>query len=258
LVFRGDLNPTLEFRFRFVDCSKLPGNLLTSIFGHMEVCSAIDRMNGEDSVGMKKLKLDRIISLATLASSLVAIILVLKRPQPVSQPIPPAIAKVKAESFEEKIEQVEQPRQAGQPPAEVRLNAEEVSAALGQAVQASAVLATGVPSALPSSPDAPFAPGQPKIKDYQVSFEGDIARGQFVTEIGGKDIYVTLAGHIGSQDGYATFDPTEFKVGDLEIPTSLVSSALEKRLAEERDRLKLPDDVGSVKVENGELVMTQK
>ncbi|HXX28742.1 MAG TPA: hypothetical protein VEI99_09750 [Terriglobales bacterium] len=209
---------------------------------------------------MKKWKLDRIISLATLASSLIAIILVLKRPQPVSQPISLAVAKAKAESFQEKIEQLEQPRPAGQPPAEVRLNAEEVSAALAQAAGAlsTTVPASGLPSPVPSSPDAPFAAGQPEIKDYQVNFDGDLARGQFVAQIGGKDVYVTLAGHLGSKDGYATFDPTEFKVGDLDIPTSLVSGALEKRLAEQRDRLKLPDDVGGIKVENGELVVTQK
>jgi hypothetical protein len=209
---------------------------------------------------MKKWKLDRVISLATLASSLIAIILVLKRPQPVSEPIPPAIVKAKAASFQEKIEQLEQPRPAGQPPAEVRLDAEEVSAALAQAAGASSatIPATGLPSAVPSSPDAPFAPGQPEIKDYQVSFNGDIARGQFVAQIGGKDVYVTLAGHLGSKEGYATFDPTEFKVGDLDVPASLVNGALQKRLAEERDRLKLPDDVGSIKVENGELVVTQK
>jgi len=209
---------------------------------------------------MKKWKVDRIISVATLASSLLAIILVLKRPQPVSQPIPAAVAKAKAESFQEKIEQLDQPRPAGQPPAEVRFNAEEVSSALAQATGAlsTSIPATGLPSSVPSSPDAPLAAGQPEIKDYQVSFDGDLARGQFVAQIGGKDVYVTLAGHLASKDGYATFDPTEFKVGDLDIPASLVSGALQKRLAKERDRLKLPDDVGSIKVENGQLVVTQK
>jgi len=33
---------------------------------------------------------------------------------------------------------------------------------------------------------------------------------------------------------------------------------LQKKLAEQHDRLKLPDGVGGMKVENGELVMTQK
>ena len=82
--------------------------------------------------------------------------------------------------------------------------------------------------------------------------------GQFLTHIAGKDVWVTLSGHLGSKDGYATFDPTEFKVGDLNVPVSLVNDALQKKLGEQRDRLKLPDNVGGMKVENGELVMTQK
>ena len=101
-------------------------------------------------------------------------------------------------------------------------------------------------------------PGEVEVKGYQVKLEGDIARGQFLTQIAGKDIYVTLAGHLGSQDGYVTFDPTEFKVGDLSIPVSLVNSALLRKLAEQREQLKLPEGIVSLRVENGELVITQK
>ncbi|HXZ32120.1 MAG TPA: hypothetical protein VEH30_07555 [Terriglobales bacterium] len=210
---------------------------------------------------MKKWKLDRIISIATLASSLIAIVLVLKKPQPVSYPIPVAVAAAKAESFQQKVQQLDQPRQAGQAPAEVHLNSEEVSAALAQAagtLSSTQFVSSSLPTTVPSSPDAQIGPGQPEVKDYQVSFDGDVARGQFVTQIGGKDVYVTLAGHLGSKDGYATFDPTEFKVGDLDIPVSLVNGTLQKKLDEQRDRLKLPDDVQAIKVENGELVMTGK
>ncbi len=210
---------------------------------------------------MKKWKLDRIISIITVVSSVITVVLVLKRPQPVSRPLPPAVAAVKAEAFQEKLQQFAQPKQPGEAPAELRLSSDEVSAALAQAtatVPASAAQAGGVPTSVPSSPDAVIAPGQPEVKDYQVNFDGDVARGQFVTQIGGKDVYVTLAGHLGSKDGYATFDPTEFKVGDLNIPISLINEVLQKKLTEQRDRLKLPDNIDSMKVENGELVMTQK
>lgn len=215
-----------------------------------------------------KIKLDRIISIATLCASLVAIFLVLKKPQPVAPAQPAAAVAANAASFQQKIEQLEQPKQEGQPPAEVRLNSGEVSAALAQAAGAipAAALAQPAPAqAIPANPkpaelsaDTPIAPGQPNIKDYQVNFDGDVARGQFLTQIGGKDVYVTVAGHLASQDGYATFEPTEFKVGDLNVPVSLVNGALQKKLTEQRDRLKLPDSVGDIKVENGELVVTQK
>jgi len=88
--------------------------------------------------------------------------------------------------------------------------------------------------------------------------DGDIVRGQFLTQIAGRDVYVTLGGHLGAKDGYATFDATEAKIGDLSIPTSLVNEALQKKLLDQRDQLKLPDNVKDVRVENGELVLVPK
>jgi hypothetical protein len=224
-----------------------------------------------------KWKLDRIISVATLAASLIAIFLVLKKPQPVAPAQSPAAAAANVQSLENKLEQLEQPKNPGDAPAQVRFSSDEITAALAQAaavlpatMPASAAMASGtnpaaagqsspgLPTSVPSSPDAAIGEGEPEVKDYKVNFDGDVARGQFVTQIGGKDVYVTLAGHLGSKDGYATFEPTEFKVGDLNVPVSLVSGALQKKLSEQRDRLKLPNDVGDIKVENGQLVATQK
>jgi hypothetical protein len=115
-------------------------------------------------------------------------------------------------------------------------------------------------SSTPSSPGgAPEFPGAvPNIKDYQVSMDGDIVRGQFLTQIAGKDVYLTLAGHLGAKDGYATFEATEVKLGDLSVPVSLVNDALQKKLAEQHDQLKLPNNVKDLKVENGELVFVEK
>jgi hypothetical protein len=207
---------------------------------------------------MKKWKLDRIISVATLVTSVIALFLVLKKPAPVAVPQPAAAAAVNAQSFQDKIQQLDQPKTVGQAPAEVRINSDEVSAAIAQAAGQIPMAAASQALSNMASPEAAVAPGQPEVKDYQVRFDGDIAHGQFLTQIAGKDVWVTLAGHLGSKDGYATFDPTEFKVGDLNVPVSLVNDALQKKLSEQKDRLKLPDNVGGMKVENGELVMTQK
>src|SRR6202008_830795 len=54
---------------------------------------------------MKKFKLDRIISLATLVASLVAIVLVLKKPAPVARPQAPAAIAEHAQSFDQKMAQ---------------------------------------------------------------------------------------------------------------------------------------------------------
>ena len=209
-----------------------------------------------------KLKFDRIISIVTLVASVIAIVLVVERPAPVSHGQDPAAIAQHAQSFDQKMAEFEQathPRGSGSatfatdtanPKAEVRLSSDEVSAVLAQSIGN-----TGGPALTPISDVGSVAP---TIKDQQVSFDGDVVHGQFLTQIAGKDVWITISGHIGEKNGYATFDPTEFKVGDLNVPVSMVNPALQKKLAEQRDRLKLPDNVGNVKIENSQLVMQQR
>src|ERR1051326_1606317 len=212
---------------------------------------------------MKKYKIDRIISIATLLASLVAIVLVLKKPVPVAHPQAPAAIAEHAQSFDQKMAEFEQASQqssaspiessqpassSDSPKAEVHINSDEISA----------VLAQSLGNAGDIKPDSNVGSAAPTIKDQQVSFDGDVVHGQFLTEVAGKDVWITISGHIGEKDGYDTFDPTEFKVGDLNVPVSLVNPTLQKKLAEQRDRLKLPENVSGMKVENGELVMQGK
>jgi hypothetical protein len=219
---------------------------------------------------MKKFKIDRIISITTLVASLIAIILVLKKPAPVAPSQPPAAIAEHAQSFDQKMAEFEQatqlspasgssdtsksdagPATLASSKAEVHINSDEISAVLAQSL-GNAAGTTGL------SPDTNIGSGAPTIKDQNVSLDGDVVHGQFLTQIAGKDVWGTISGHLGETDGYATFDPTEFKVGDLSVPVSLVNPALQKKLAEQRDRLKLPENVGAMKVENSELVMQQK
>jgi hypothetical protein len=215
-------------------------------------------------------KLQRIISYATLAISILTLVLVLKRPAPVAPAQAPAAAVANAKSFQDKVNQLETPQAPGAAESEVRINSGELSAAIEQAA---GLLPAAAPSAAntsgntsatiaaipaPSGPAMEFPGAVPNVKDYQVSMDGDIVRGQFLTQIAGKDVYLTLAGHLGSKDGYATFDATEVKIGDLSVPVSLINEVLQKKLAEQRDQLKLPNNVKDIRVENGELVFVEK
>jgi hypothetical protein len=212
-----------------------------------------------------KIKLDRIISIATLTTGLVALVLVLKKPAPVATPLPAPAVAANAQSFQNKLEQLEQARAQGQSGAEVRLTAQEVAAAIVQAsgtpageAAAPSTGGSGAAGSSDSSLSQDLGTGEPTVKDYNVNFEGDVAKGQFLTHVAGKDVWVTLEGHLGSKDGYATFEPTKIKVGDLDIPVSLVNDQLQKRLLEQRDRLKLPENVGGLRVENGEVVISNR
>jgi len=213
-----------------------------------------------------RLKLQRIVSFATLAISILTLVLVLKRPAPVVPALAPAAAAANAQSFQEKVNQLAQPKAPGEGGAEVRMNSGELSAGIAQAAGLLTAATSAPANASTNSPASPtdaspameFPGAVPNIKDYQISMDGDIVRGQFLTQIAGKDVYLTLAGHLGSKDGYATFDATEVKVGDLSVPAALVNGVLQKKLAEQRDQLKLPDNVKDLKVENGELVFVEK
>jgi len=196
----------------------------------------------------------RIISFAVLSAALIAVMLILQKPAPVGHSQEPAVIARNARSFDLKMTEFDQATQSGVlsgalEKAEIHLNADEISAVLAQSL--------GTSSA-PLTPNSNVGDGPPPIKEQQVRFEGDIVHGQFLTAIAGKDVWITISGHLGEKDGYATFDPTEFKVGDLNVPISLVNPQLQKKLAEQRDRLKLPENVGSMKVENSELVMKQR
>jgi hypothetical protein len=213
-----------------------------------------------------KSKFDRIISIATLVALLVVIFLFLRKPAPVAQSAQvPATASSESSSTQsvtQKVDQFDptakqtQPLQSSQagggysagpsatprtsqnssPPqsakSEPHINSDMVSAAINKLLSAGGAGLT---------PDTNVGDGAPTIKDQKVTYDGDTVHGEFLTQIAGKDVWITISGRMGQKDGYATFDPTEFKVGDVEVPVSLVNPALQRKLAEERDRLKVAE-----------------
>ena len=230
---------------------------------------------------MKNWKIDRIISVATLVVALAALILVLRKPAAVAPTQASsagssnsqsasgqlsqsgqssqlnAAASVTSQNSQAAVQQAVTSQQSGfgatqraspknqsqqaqpqnaQPQQQnAQISRDELSAAIAQAA-----------GAIPGSTGGQLSPNSdlgsmPPIKDQQVSFDGDVVHGKFLTTIAGKDVWITISGHLGDKDGYATFDPTEFKVGDINVPVSLVNGPLQEKLAEQRDKMKLPD-----------------
>jgi hypothetical protein len=138
-------------------------------------------------------------------------------------------------------------------PTEIHLTTEEVQAALVQANDPSMAVKQG--SEPQPSPDEQITLDS---SAPAVTFENDEVRGQFQAEVAGKKVVVTVAGHLGAKDGYATFDPSDFKIGGLTVPVSLVNEALQKKMLEQHDRLKLPDFVSDISIQNGQLVIKRK
>lgn len=206
--------------------------------------------------GSPALKIYRTAQLLCLLGILVVLILLLKRPQRllVEQVTSPTAQAANADAFQNKLGQLEQAHASGESGAETRISSEEVAAAL-VAANPQPTASTALNSQTALSAD------QVSVKDQQVVFDGDQVKGQFTTPIAGKDVVVTFSGHLGTKDGYVNFVPTSFQVGSMPIPASLVQEAFEKKVLNDpatRDKLKLPDFVNDIKIENGQLVLVEK
>jgi len=204
----------------------------------------------------------KIFRWVVLVIAFIVIFMMLGKPPRPSLPMSQQDAKQQAQSYEQKWDQL-----ALSPPgsegAKAHFTSDEITAGinrqLGGPVPAAASNGAGQQKAPELAPDSQVAEDAP-IRNVDVDFHGDEFTGQAIVNVHGKDVYITISGRLGSKDGYATFEPTNFKVGDLTIPVSLVNDALQKKLAEpeNREKLKLPDFVQSVRIENGELVVEKK
>lgn len=198
----------------------------------------------------------KIIRWVLLAVFILVIVVLLRKPTPPALPIAADAAKEDLQTFNDKVDRLADSH-ARNEPGEARFTADEVNAAIAHSLGADAV------SAQPAEVQPATSAGEtpPEIRTVQVGFFDDQVTGQFATPIYGKQVYITLSGRLGEQDGYATFEPTAFRVGDLDVPlVSVVKDALQRKLAEpeNREKFKLPDYVSGLKIENGELVITEK
>jgi len=182
-----------------------------------------------------------------LLALIVVIVLAIQKP---ALPTPQSAEEQKAnlQEFEAKLRDLEVRMQTGQGGEALQLSEPEVNAALANSVE------TARSTAAAESSEAP------EVKDWRVSFGEDEVTGYLTTELYGKEVCVTVSGRLGAEDGYATFTPTGFKVGDLSVPVSMVEPALQKKLAEPEthEKLRLPEFVGDLRVEKGQLVITPR
>jgi len=206
-----------------------------------------------------------------------------KAPAPVVETSPQAAARV-----EQKFEQVEQAVSNGQP-ATMRMdqtelnsylvshldiapsvNANASQAATPTAAQNAASNAAAAAAPSPgSAPDLSAPAGtsaeqieqvRSAVKDVKVELIEDRVRAYVVFDFHGKDMTLQLEGKLGAEDGYLHFEPVAGQIGSLPIPKSTLEAAVAKMMEspENREKLKLPNDMSGLKIENGEVVATYK
>ena len=200
------------------------------------------------------MKVYRVLRWFFLAAAVIFIGLMLQHPQRlVSRHVPAAQVVANANSFQSKLSDLEQAHQSGQTGVEARISSDEVAAAFAaSSPQPSQTAALSSQMGM-SAEQAP-------LKDELVVFDGDQVKSQFTTQVAGKDVVVTLSGRIGSKDGYVDFVPTRFQIGSMPVPISIVQEQVQKKLSDPstHEQLKLPEFVSDLRVENGQLVLTEK
>lgn len=217
----------------------------------------------------------RIFRWCLLLALVALIVLALKRPGDVPEGPDPVSASEQARDVESKLQQLEEANSRGDAGVQVELSAGEVNAFLSQSIargnkgtasQAPSAPSTGSASpppqastpSLSTTSDSASTPNT--VKDFRMAMEGDGITGFFIVDFHGKDLDITVSGRPGASNGYMTFTPTAFKVGSLPIPVSLVAPALQRRLDDPQmhEKLKLPEFVGDLRVQNGQMVITGK
>lgn len=181
-------------------------------------------------------KIYRVITWSLLILTLVSIVLVLRKPS--FHPVETSADAAK--SFDQKLGQLEEAHQQGSQ-REIRITESELNSKLQESMQ-----------------DASAAPGGPAaLKAATVHLEADRLVGMFTVNVSGKDVYVTLGGKLGVSNRALQFTPTELQMGSLPVPLAMVESTLRDRLnaPELRERMKLPDSIKDIRIENGELVL---
>jgi hypothetical protein len=230
--------------------------------------------------GMFK-KIYRILSWSNLAGLVLTLGLVLRKsPAPDVSYDPAAAARV-----EKKFQAADQAQAAGRP-SEVQLDRTELNSYLTQNLEfekqppaggagavpragtrgATAVTTSGGATARDTIPGVAGADQpalqqvQSSVKDVKVDMHGDVVKAYVVFDFHGKDMSLELDGHLRSENGYLRFVPISGKLGSLPLPQSTLDSAVEKLMSspENREKLKLPDDVNDIEIVDGHAVISYK
>jgi hypothetical protein len=232
-------------------------------------------------------KVYRVFSWLSLVALIVVVILVLRKSPPPDVAYDPTAAK----RVEQKFATANQAKAAGQP-AEVQIDRTELNSYLSQNLQlegpgpaSSATTPIPMPpptgampeasasvpapsgstsndamAALASSDPQTIEQVQSSVKDVKVDMDGDLVKAYIIFDFHGKDLSLELDGHLGSQNGYLQFQPVAGKLGSLPLPQSTLDSAVAKMMSspENREKLKLPDDISDIQIVNGKAVLSYK
>lgn len=221
----------------------------------------------------------KILSWVVLACVLLIVLVVLhKSPPPVVTTDPTAATRA-----QQKLAAADEAKSEGQP-AQVQLDSTELNSYLAQNLQIPASPATvsdspaantnaaGTASVAPSTNGSPAAlpdtnrqePSlgevQSSVRGVQVDMDGDLIKAYVIFDLHGQDLSLELDGHLGSENGYMKFEPVSGKLGSLPLPQSMLDAVVDQLMnsPENKEKLRLPQDVSDIQIRDGHAVVSYK
>ncbi len=196
----------------------------------------------------------RVVSWGSLTLLVIAIFLIFHKTPP------PAVTRdlQAAGRVETKLRASE--AAAGQPH-QLRLDESEVNAYLGSNLALRQDPAAGNNAAsTPTEAEPSLADVQSSVKDVRINLVDDRVQAYLVFDFHGKDLSLLLEGKLHVEDGYLRFQPTSGKLGSLPIPQSTLESAVQRLFssAENKDKLRVPAEIGDIRIQNGDLVVSYR
>jgi hypothetical protein len=219
----------------------------------------------------------KIFSWFALATLTVTILLILHK----STPPVVTVASAAAQQAEQKFEAAAQAKAQGQP-AKVQLDSTELNSFLAQSLDLAGsspssdaapgastppsvapTAASSVPRADPSMPNEAqpsLEEVQSSVRDVKVDMEGDLIKTYIVFSLHGEDLSLELDGHLGAENGYMKFEPVAGKIGSFPLPQFALDAAVSQMMnsPENREKLRLPDDVSDIQVQDGQVVVSYR
>ncbi len=107
---------------------------------------------------------------------------------------------------------------------------------------------------------SPSGQSNSSVRDVRLTFAGDRARIFALFHLVVKDLTFQLEGRLHVVDGYLRFEITGGSLGYLSLPGWALNQGLSPLITnlEVRNRLRVPEDIRDIRVENGELVILRQ
>src|SRR6266849_10019239 len=212
----------------------------------------------------------RIIKWITLAGAVLSLLLILHKVSPPDVAGDPRAA----ERLEAKLHDAEMATASGQPYL-LKITEAELNSFLGTHLELKPSSAPSPPSqtpaTAPTSAQSPAATGsaestatveevQSSVREVRINLIEDRVHAYVVFDFHGKDLSLQLEGRLHAEDGYLKFDPVPGAIGSFPLPQSSLESAVHKMMdsPENREKMRLPSEIGDLRIENGEVVVSYR